>query len=64
MDRLMSSLLMRTGYVPISAESIETGKAETEKLPPGANANGEIISESDITFNVNDPEFDDSLDLL
>lgn len=35
-DRLMSSLLMRAGYVPISAESIEAGKAETEKLPPGA----------------------------
>ena len=27
------------------------------------NAHGEIISESDITFNVNDPEFDDSFDL-
>ena len=32
-------------------------------LQAAFNANGEIISESDITFNVNDPEFDDSLDL-
>lgn len=32
-------------------------------LQAAFNANGEIISESDITFNINDPEFDDSLDL-
>jgi len=32
-------------------------------LQAAFNVNGEIISESDITFNVNDPEFEDSLDL-
>lgn len=32
-------------------------------LQAAFNANSEIISESNITFNVNDPEFDDSLDL-
>lgn len=32
-------------------------------LQAAFNGNGEIISESDITFNINDPEFDDSLDL-
>lgn len=32
-------------------------------LQAAFNTKGEIISESDITFNVNDPEFDDSLDL-
>lgn len=32
-------------------------------LQASFNAPSEIISESDITFNVNDPEFDDSLDL-
>lgn len=32
-------------------------------LQAAFNTDGEIISESDITFNVNDPEFDDSLDL-
>lgn len=32
-------------------------------LQAALNARGEIISESDITFNVNDPELDDSLDL-
>ena len=32
-------------------------------LQAAFNAKGEIISEPDITFNVNDPEFDDSLDL-
>lgn len=32
-------------------------------LQASFNTSGELISESDITFNVNDPEFDDSLDL-
>ncbi len=32
-------------------------------LQAAFNVNGEIISESNITFNVNDPELDDSLDL-
>lgn len=32
-------------------------------LQASFNTPGEIISASDITFNVNDPEFDDSLDL-
>lgn len=35
-ERLMSSLLMRAGYDPITTERIEAGKTETEKLPPGA----------------------------
>lgn len=34
--RVMSSLLMRTGYDPVSTESIEAGKVEVAKLPPGA----------------------------
>lgn len=32
----MSGLLTRSGYDPILAESIETGKVEAAKLPPGA----------------------------
>lgn len=35
-SRVMSSLLVRAGYDPILAESIETGKIEAAKLPPGA----------------------------
>lgn len=34
--RVMSSLLMRAGYDPVSTESIEAGKVEAAKLPPGA----------------------------
>ncbi len=34
--RVMSSLLMRAGYGPVSAECIEAGKVEAAKLPPGA----------------------------
>lgn len=34
--RLMSGLLTRAGYEPISAENIEAAKSEVEKLPPGA----------------------------
>lgn len=34
--RLMSGLLMRAGYNPVCVESIEAGKQETAKLPPGA----------------------------
>lgn len=35
-NRVMSSLLMKAGYDPITAESIEAGKVEAAKLPPGA----------------------------
>ena len=35
-SRVMSSLLVRAGYDPILAESIEAGKVEAAKLPPGA----------------------------
>lgn len=35
-DRLMSGLLTRAGYDPIVADSIEAGKVEAAKLPPGA----------------------------
>lgn len=35
-SRVMSSLLMRAGYEPVSAECIEAGKIEAAKLPPGA----------------------------
>lgn len=35
-NRVMSSLLSRAGYDPISREGIEAGKVEIEKLPPGA----------------------------
>ncbi len=34
--RIMSGLLTRVGYDPVVAESIETGKVESAKLPPGA----------------------------
>ncbi len=34
--RIMSGLLTRAGYDPVVAESIETGKVESAKLPPGA----------------------------
>lgn len=34
--RLMSSLLTRAGYEPISAENMEAAKDEAVKLPPGA----------------------------
>lgn len=34
--RLMSGLLTRAGYEPISAENMEAAKSETAKLPPGA----------------------------
>lgn len=35
-SRVMSSLLSRAGYDPMSVESIEAGKTEAAKLPPGA----------------------------
>jgi len=34
--RIMSGLLTRAGYDPVVAESIEDGKVEAAKLPPGA----------------------------
>ncbi len=34
--RIMSGLLTRAGYDPVVAESIEAGKVESAKLPPGA----------------------------
>lgn len=34
--RVMSSLLSKAGYDPLGAESIEAGKVEAAKLPPGA----------------------------
>ena len=34
--RIMSGLLTRAGYDPVVAESIEAGKVEAAKLPPGA----------------------------
>lgn len=34
--RVMSSLLVRAGYDPVPAESIEAGKLGAAKLPPGA----------------------------
>lgn len=34
--RVMSSLLSKAGYDPISVDSIEAGKIEAAKLPPGA----------------------------
>ncbi len=34
--RAISSLLVRAGYDPISVDSIESGKIEAAKLPPGA----------------------------
>lgn len=35
-SRVMSSLLTKAGYDPLTAESIEAGKQEADKLPPGA----------------------------
>lgn len=35
-SRIMAGLLMRAGYELVSAESIEIGKVEVAKLPPGA----------------------------
>lgn len=35
-NRVMSSLLSRAGYDPISTDGIQAGKVEIEKLPPGA----------------------------
>lgn len=34
--RVMSSLLSRAGYDPLGVDSIEAGKIEAAKLPPGA----------------------------
>lgn len=34
--RVMSNLLSRAGYAPLGVESIEVGKVEAAKLPPGA----------------------------
>ena len=34
--RVMSNLLSRAGYAPLGVESIEAGKVEVAKLPPGA----------------------------
>ncbi len=34
--RIMSGLLTRTGYAPLCTKSIEAGKVEAAKLPPGA----------------------------
>ena len=34
--RVMSSLLSKAGYDPIGVDSIEAGKVEVAKLPPGA----------------------------
>lgn len=34
--RVMSSLLIRAGYDPVVVDSIEAGKVEAAKLPPGA----------------------------
>lgn len=34
--RLMSGLLVKSGYEPIAVESMEAAKEEVEKLPPGA----------------------------
>lgn len=35
-SRVMSGLLTKAGYDPLTAESIEAGKVEAAKLPPGA----------------------------
>ena len=35
-NRIMANLLMRGGYDPVAMESIEAGKVEAAKLPPGA----------------------------
>ena len=34
--RVMSSLLSKAGYAPLGVDSIESGKVEAAKLPPGA----------------------------
>ncbi len=34
--RLMSSLLTRAGYEPITVDTMEATKSEVAKLPPGA----------------------------
>lgn len=34
--RLMSGLLVKSGYEPIAVEAIEAAKDEVAKLPPGA----------------------------
>ncbi|MCM1141319.1 MAG: hypothetical protein NC453_22350, partial [Muribaculum sp.] len=35
-SRIMSGLLIRAGYNPVFVDSIEAGKVEAAKLPPGA----------------------------
>ena len=35
-SRVMSNLLSRAGYDPLGIDSIEAGKVEAAKLPPGA----------------------------
>ena len=35
-NRVMANLLMKAGYDPVVTESIEAGKVEAAKLPPGA----------------------------
>ena len=37
--RLMSGLLVKSGYEPIAVEAIEAAKDEVAKLPPGAVIN-------------------------
>lgn len=34
--RLMSGLLVKSGYEPIAVDSMEAAKEEVAKLPPGA----------------------------
>lgn len=34
--RLMTGLLVKSGYEPIAVESMEAAKEEVAKLPPGA----------------------------
>lgn len=34
--RLMTGLLLRSGYEPVAVDSMEAAKAEVAKLPPGA----------------------------
>ncbi len=36
--RLMSGLLVKSGYEPVAVESMEAAKEEVAKLPPGAVA--------------------------
>ena len=35
-NRVMANLLVKVGYDPVVAESIEAGKVEAAELPPGA----------------------------